>query len=193
MDSTPETKLLIAEAMAGELTDYLLGGNLYRQMIVKTPEGVKQPKMTLGSLLETSDDLAWQRSRLDSAQRGRLSQVVAQIETAQRTFPDAWRALLQREAKALLGSWRWYLDDIARNPEARETYASETRQRTRLELVMQALADAPLADERRELAELDVRLRGLLTPSDYAGPHGEQARYPRDRAWWLYGKPAPPP
>ena len=51
--------------MADELTDYLMGGSLYRQMMIRTPEGMKQPKMTIGALLENLEALQWQREALN--------------------------------------------------------------------------------------------------------------------------------
>ena len=55
MEQQPiDTTLAIAQAMVDELTDYLMGDTLYRQLMVKTPGGVRQPKMTLGALLVVS-------------------------------------------------------------------------------------------------------------------------------------------
>ena len=34
-----DTTLVITQAMADELTDYLMGDSLYRQLVVKTPTG----------------------------------------------------------------------------------------------------------------------------------------------------------
>ena len=39
------------------------------------------------------------------------------------------------------------------------------------------------------LNQLDDRLRRLLQPGSYVGPEGEEANYPQQRAWWLYGLP----
>ena len=58
-----ETTLAITQAMADEITDYLMGDNLYRQLIVKTPGGVRQPKMTISALLENMETLEWERER----------------------------------------------------------------------------------------------------------------------------------
>ncbi len=65
-----DTTLAITQAMADELTDYLMGDNLYRQLMVKTPGGVKQPKMTIGALLENVQSLDWERERLSAAAAG---------------------------------------------------------------------------------------------------------------------------
>lgn len=185
-----ESTLLVTEAMARELPDYLLGENLYRQLMVKTPQGVKQPKMTLGALLENLELLRWAGGSMTPGQRQRLADVEEHVSVARGAFPEQWREMLLREWRALLGSWRWYLDDAARNASARENYPSEAHIRTRLEIVAQELAGEPEpADERRELAQLDQRLHSMFQAGEYVGPSDEQAHLGPQQAWWLYGKP----
>lgn len=187
-----ESTLLITEAMAGELTDYLMGDNLYRQLIVKTPEGTKQPKMTLGALLENVDLLKAAADGMTPEQQARLRVVEDQMDLARGAFASQWQEWLRREARANLGSWRWYLDDVARSRSAQERYASEARIRTRLALVMQQLRNDPdMAEDRRELADLDSQLRSMFEGGSYVGPRDEEVLLPPDEAWWLYGKPRP--
>ena len=190
MDERIETTLAVTQAMADELTDYLMGDKLYRQVMVQTPDGFKQPKMTLGALLENLEMLRWQIASLNPEQLAALAKIADQVDIGRRAFSDAWESLLRRELKALLDSWKWYLDDVSQDEAARENYASESRVRNRIEMVQRALASDPqVAGQRKELGELDTRLRGMMQPGDYVGPAGEQAHYPRKEAWWLYGAP----
>lgn len=183
--------LAITEAMVDELTDYLMGDSLYRQLLVKTASGVKQPKMTIGALLENVQNLEWERERLSAAQQGQLDDIKDRIAVDRGAFAARWRTLLRRELNALLDSWRWYLEDVARDPEAWENYGSEAHIRTRIDVVQAALGNDPLSTmPRRELDELDAQLRTMLRGSSYVGPRGSESRYPADRAWWLYGQPA---
>jgi hypothetical protein len=185
-----DTTLAITQAMADELTDYLMGDNLYRQLMVKTPAGVKQPKMTIGALLENRQALGWELESLSTEQQRQLAAIEERIAIARGAFAPQWNALLRRELKALLDSWRWYLDDAARDPDARENYSREAHIRTRIDLVQAELAGDPLtAEQRRELGALDARLRAMLHGGGYIGPRGSESRYPANRAWWLYGQP----
>lgn len=186
-----ETTLAITQAMADELTDYLMGDNLYRQLVVKTPGGVKQPKMTIGALLENVQGLGWERERLSARQQEQLAAIEQQTDIARGAFASQWGALLRRELKALLDSWRWYLDDAGRDSDARENYGREAQIRTRIDLVQAELAGDPLtAEQRRDLGDLDARLRAMLHGGGYVGPRDAENRYPASRAWWLYGRPA---
>lgn len=185
-----ETALLIAEAMTNELTDYLMSDSMYWQLVVKTPLGTKQPKMTLGALLESLETLHWAKAQLTPDQQQRLAALDAQVSLAKGAFAEAWADKLRRELRANVHSWRWFLEDAARNPAARENYRGEVRVRTRLELLMQQLVGDPAAaDDRRELAQLDQQLRAMWQAGGYVGPRGEESLYPPQRAWWLYGAP----
>ena len=138
-----QVTLAIAQAMTDELTDYLLGGQLYRQMVVKTPAGTRQPKMTLGALLELVQFLDWHREDLSPSLRAELDAIQRQIATAKGAFRMQWYELLQTELRALLGSWRWYLDEMGRNPKAKRDYPTEARIRSRIDLVRRELREDP--------------------------------------------------
>lgn len=191
MEQQPiDTTLAIAQAMVDELTDYLMGDTLYRQLMVKTPGGLRQPKMTLGALLENLQSLEDEQDRLSAEQRRQVAAMQEQVALARVSFASQWGALLRRELKALLDSWRWYLDDASRDADARERYPQEAHIRTRIDLVQAELASDPLAaDRRREIGELDATLRPMLRGNAYAGPRGSEGRYSPSRAWWLYGRP----
>ena len=102
MDQQIETTLAVAQAMADELTDYLMGGSLYRQMMIRTSEGMKQPKMTIGALLENLEALHWRRDALNDTQRTALAAIDERVDIGRNAFSDQWQALLRRELKALL-------------------------------------------------------------------------------------------
>jgi hypothetical protein len=195
------TELAVTQAMADQLSDYLTGREVYRQMLVETPAGVRQPVMTLGALLENLDSLG-QEPGLSAAQRNQLKVIEDQVKRARRMYGAQWRAMLQRELKALLDSWKWYLDDVERDPRAKENYSSEVSKRTRIELLQHELAasssgagaaaadDPALSEDERRLNELDARLRSMLKGSDYAGPAGGPRGQGQKQAWWLFGRPA---
>ncbi|MEI2688813.1 MAG: hypothetical protein V9H69_03525 [Anaerolineae bacterium] len=186
-----ETTLAVAQAMADELTDYLMGDSLYRQLMVKTSTGVRQPKMTIGALLESVQLLDWEQDQLDGQQRQQLAAMKERIAIARGAFAAQWGALLRRELKALLDSWRWYLDDAGRDAEARERYSQEAHIRTRIDMVQAELASDPqAAEQRRELGNLDARLRPMLAGRGFSGPRDSESRYSPSRAWWLYGQPS---
>lgn len=184
------TRLAVTEAMAKELPDYLMDDGLYRNLRVDTPEGTVQPALTPGALLENLALLRRANAGLTAEQQSRLAAAQQQTDQARRVYATQWQARAQRELKAALDSWKWYLDDAQGSAQARENYKSEVHLRTRIATLLNELGDDPAtADARRRLESLDARLRAMLQGSVYEGPDNAEGIYPRDRAWWLYGKP----
>lgn len=186
-----ETTYILTQEMVNELTDYVMKGELYRQLLVKTPTGTKLPKMTLGALLENMQLLDWERAHLSAEQQRQLQAMQDRVAIVHNSLPKEWNTLLRHELKALLDSWKWYLDDLRNDPDARENYGNEAHIRTRIDVVQAALAGDPLAaSERQELNKLDTQLRKQLHGAKYVGPTGQEAHYPSGNAWWLHGQPA---
>jgi hypothetical protein len=184
--------LAITQAMADELTGYLQQGDrLYQPMHVQTPGGTEDPVLTVGALLEHITTLRSAAGKLTPEQRDALSAIEAKVAHDRRALPEQWTTMLRRELKALLDSWKWYLDDAENDRRARDRYQSEVHNRTRIDLVMRTLAeDASVTEQQARLADLDARLRAMWQPGPFIGPAGRAADYPPDRAWWLYGRPA---
>ncbi len=153
-------RLAVSQAMADALNDYLLGNDLYRQMLVDTPSGLEPVVMTLGALLEDVAFLGSSEAAMDETQRARLAAIRESVARARRSLPEQWQDRLHRELKALLDSRKWYLDDLeqrGRQPDRRDP---EAGQRARIDLIMGELAGTTgLDQERHRLAELDARER----------------------------------
>jgi hypothetical protein len=152
-DSPPElaTTLLEAEQMAGELDDYLGGKPLFRQISVETPLGTRRPKMTLGGLFERMERLA-KAEELGPNDGQRLSAIQETWDLARGRYPEQFQEKLRRENDSYLRNWKYYLENLARDPERwKEDYEVELRNRRRVELVRRIMGpEAP-----PELADLD--------------------------------------
>jgi hypothetical protein len=150
-DSPPElaATLLEAEQMAGELEDYLRGKSLYRQISVETPVGTRRPKMTLGGLSERMENLV-EAEELGPNDDQRLSAIQEAWDVARDRYPEQFQEKLRREHDSYLRNWRYYLEDLARDPERwKDEYEVELRNRRRVERIRRIMGtEAPpgLAD-----------------------------------------------
>ena len=150
-DSPPElaATLLEAEQMAGELDDYLRGHPLYRQIWVETPLGTRRPQMTLGGLFDRLEHLA-EAEELGPNDDQRLSAIQEAWAAARGRYPKLFQEKLGREHDSYLRNWRYYLENLARDPERwEEDYEVELRNRRRVELIRRMMGpEAPpgLAD-----------------------------------------------
>ena len=136
--------LLEAEQMTSELTDYLFGDRLFRQIVVETPLGTRQPKMTLGGLWERIEHLQ-ATPELGQGDLERLASVKMAWEEARRRYPDRFRDKLRRELDSYLKNWKYYLDQVRQDPERWQSEREvEIRNRQRVEMILRLLGpDAP--------------------------------------------------
>lgn len=185
------TELMVAKAMAAELPDYLLGDRLFRQIVVKTPTGTQQPKMTLGNLLGRDRLLRHFAADLDASQEQELAVVSATIEDNRRIYRAQWVGYIQKELKSYLDSWRWYIDECMRRGGCASTYSGEVWIRTRLALLLEE-ADTltvPTLTEQGYLRRFDSQLHSLWQEGSFLLEDAQRSLYPKDRYWWLYGLP----
>ncbi|NOX62423.1 MAG: hypothetical protein GXP42_10855 [Chloroflexi bacterium] len=154
-DSPPEleAELIEAEQFAKELPDYLLSDRLFWQIVVDTPLGARQPKMTLGSLFERMQHLA-SAPALGPKDRERLKRIQEAWDIARKSYPQQFKQKLRRELDSYLHNWKYYLEQRRGDPERwKEDYEVELRNRRRVELVVGLLGpDAPpgLLEELKE-------------------------------------------
>jgi hypothetical protein len=141
--------LLEAEQMATELEDYLSGDPLFRQISVETPLGTRRPKMTLGGLFERMERLA-EAEELGPSDGQRLRGVQEAWDVARGRYPEQFQEKLRREHDSYLKNWKYYLENLARDPDRwKEEYEVETRNRRRVERIRRIMGrEAPpgLAD-----------------------------------------------
>ena len=188
-----DTALIEAREMAKALPKYLDQDELFWQMIIHTPEGDKLPKMTLGGLLERVQYLEMSREKLSDADLETLQEVKREIEEARKQYRDAYAKFLERELSSHLHSWHWYLDDLlGGNGDALERYPQEVWIRTRIELLVEEAGKVGANVPEDKIRAEDRRLREVWVEGEFIWPEWLKKFYPKDRYWWLYGKPTPP-
>ncbi len=184
-------ELLVAEAMAAELSDYLLGDRLFRQIVVQSPLGTQQPKMTLGGVLSRLQLLQFRSAALTPDEQTRVEHLAAEVDAARRTYAAQWESFLRKEIKSNLDSWRWYMDECFRRGGCASTYPGEVRARVRLALLFDeaTAASFDILAEQGHLRRLDSQLRHVWRDGAFLLDPGLRGLYPADRYWWLYGLP----
>ncbi len=177
------------ESMSDKLEDYLLDEELYKTITVHAPEGEHLIKMTIGGMLERLEEL-----RAHDASNPVIVLAEGALERAQTVMPDRYFAKLAREAKSYTDSWNWFLQNCWEGDgRCRSDYAQEVPLRLRVARLLDSAGERPeLADTRARVRSLDHQLEEIWEESDEPVLAGATAeRYPVDRYWWLYGRPAP--
>ncbi len=184
--------LVVLQAMAKRLDDYLSRDKVYQPIAVETSRGTQWPTMSIGAMLARLSRLHALDDRLTPEQRRIREQVESEMERARRWYPEAYRAHAIREISSLVNSWRWFLDDCQTDIEkCADTYPAEARTRTTIQLLIDHIgSDQVPAELLDQVWALDDRLRRRFREGDFIWPAELAAVFPKDRFWWLYGTPA---
>jgi hypothetical protein len=189
-ESTDKLKgdLRILEAMAAEMDDYLRNGNLFWPLSDST-----LPRLTLGGYLMREFRLLALRRQLSAADQQRLDAAEAQFEEALIEKVVAFETKAHEEIRARLRQWNEYLKEL-RDPSlaAGDYYSSAVETRAMLAALLNKLESPPYRLDRRvlnELASFDRVLANFWEAGEFIWPVGWEDAYPRQRYWWLYGRP----
>ncbi|NJN80887.1 MAG: hypothetical protein HC802_00380 [Caldilineaceae bacterium] len=187
----PAVDLAIAEAFANELEEYIVGENLYRTMIVRTPRWDENLQMTGGDLLTRLRRLQGERALLAPEDETRLDAVQKLAETTIYSLRSRFHQRLQREAKARLSSLKWFLDDCAQDTRrCRVEFPFEMRNRQRIEEILREVGDELSPELREQLTAIDKRIRGLTHSAPFIWDERLKEIFPPHPYWYLYVLPA---
>jgi len=180
--------LRILEAMAAEMDDYLRDGNLFWPLGDST-----LPRLTLGGYLMRQHRLLALRRQLSAADRQRLDAAEAQFEQALVEKVVVFETKAHEEIRARLRQWNEYLKEL-RDPSlaAGDYYSSAVETRAMLAALLNKLESPPYRLDRRvlnELASFDRVLANFWEAGEFIWPEEWEDAYPRQRYWWLYGRP----
>ncbi len=187
--------LAVVEAMVAELESYLKSDLLYWRLSPTVTLRPAAPLLTIGGVLLRTHRLGGQSDRLTPIQQNRLSAA----GDAFRSVTEQWAAHMEkrmrRELDARLNSWQWFVDDCReRKQSCVAYYATEAELRTLLDLLMDAAAAlGNVAPQQRRLGQLDTQFQRWFQPGDFVWTAALEPAFPRERFWWLYGRPEFPP
>jgi len=181
------------ERMTERLQDYVLGDQLYMSIGAGFIRGDSMPQMTLGALLMRRRRLTALRARLDSGPADRLQAALPEHDSIQREWTLHYEKKLRQEAPARLKLMRAFFLECKQNPrDCGAAYPVEALRRTIVQEILLAMEE--FGYDRRELQSAlqgsDRALRPLLESSDFIWSPLLEEVYPRNRFWWLYGRPS---
>lgn len=186
----PEIDLAVLEAEVSELEEYIVKGDIYRTLRVQTPAGVRMVQMSAGDLLTRLYRLEQERDLLTPAQQTRVNDLGKQARATIYSLRTRFHELLKREIKARLDSLNWFLDDVIGDPKrARTEYPFEIRNRQRIELMVEELAEDLTPELKNQISRIDDRIRLIVQPAEFLWDKRLEPVFPRERFWYLYVSP----
>lgn len=183
------TKLAILESMVEHLHDYLDDDRLFKTITAYPPGGERLVKLTIGAMLDLMDEL--RHHGLTAPQEEKLTELEQHAGRVRQQHPSPYYEKVARELKSYTDSWRWFLQSCEDGDRrcVRE-YPSEVSTRLRIERLLDEAGDRQeVAAGRRRVEKLDRRLRTIWSPGEFLLDDAPADEYPRDKYWWLYGRP----
>ena len=180
--------LKILEAMAAEMDEYLRNDSLFWPL-----SDSSLPRLTLGGYLMRQHRLLALCQQLDPPDQDRLEAAEAQFDAALVEKVVAFEKRAHDEIRARLRQWSEYLKEL-RDPSlaAGDYYSSAVETRAMLAALLNKLESPPYQLDRRvlnELASFDRVLANYWETGDLIWSQEWAPAYPRQRYWWLYGRP----
>jgi len=183
-----EQDLVVMEAMADEMEEYLRSDVLFWQLM---RGGF--PRLTLGGYLMRQYRLLALPELLDPSQGARLEEAVRRFNQALVEKVVRLEVKAHREIEARIRQWAEYLKDVAWEGSASiANYASAVETRAMMAAIVELLQTAPYQLQGHVLQQLnllDANLRRHWQPGEFVWQAEWVAAYPSARFWWLYGQP----
>jgi len=185
----PEDELTFVREGMAALEDYLASDLVYWPL---RPFSATFPSLSLGGLLESLRRLEAFRARLPLPAQAELETLKVQLEQVREVHRTRYQQKLERELSSRLDAWTWYLEDYERHPEeVAASYPAQAHIRLKIELLLEEgeRLGSDVEKIRSRLQALDQTLRRNWEPGPFLWEEALQASFPRDRFWWLYGRP----
>jgi len=188
----PTADLAACRAMAEEFEAYLKSDVLYWQMDTAQPGGSQLPKLTVGGFLERARRL--QAASLSPEQRTVLDGATRRFELARDAHRSRYMTRALHDLRGRMDAWAWYLDDYAKRPNGEAPYyPAQAHTRLAIALLLDELAGSPgVVELEHRLAALDKQLSADWIDGSFVWHPALAHAFPRERFWWLYGRPKQP-
>ena len=178
--------LIILEAMASEMDEYLRSQTLFWPMMKGN-----LPRLTVGGYLMRQHRLTDLRYLLDPTEQDRLDVAISQFNNALVEKVVRFEERAHQELHARLRQWGEYLKELSRDNMG-DYYRSHVQTRAMIAAMLDKLRLPPYELDTRILDQLTVYdnvLRNHWQAGDFVWPDDWRPAYPQKDFWWLYGRP----
>ena len=190
---SPKYNLRLLETSLEELEAFLLSPEILWPLDIRSLPGESPfPRLSLGALLLTLDELDALHPELSPEQKARLLRAMRRWETLRQKWRSAMDRKAQQEMRMRFNLWKGYLADLEEDRSAVEAYPREVRQRVLFERLVESLIGEQAPEELvRPMRGLDGQLLERSLPAGFLWDPRLRGSYPSDRYWFLYRKPKP--
>jgi hypothetical protein len=181
----------LVSAMLEEMEDYLLSAEVFWPLDRRTRRGTSPfPRLTLGTLLITFDQLRAAEQDMDPAQDAAHRRLMMRMDLLRMKHAVAMEIKATREGATRLNLWRAFVTELEESPSRAGNYAYEVRHRVMLSRLTELAPESPgLRKTIDNVQAVDRRLRRLFKRNAFVWDTSLQPIYPQQLYWYLYGYP----
>jgi hypothetical protein len=185
-----EQNLALLEKAADEFESFILSEGIFWPLDRSGFQGASLPRLTLGGLSLTLNELAAQRQQMSTDQTSRYQNLSRKIESVREKWKVAQENKAIKELQMRINMWRAYLKDLEEKPEWIENYPQEVRTRVMVnQLIAMIGSDSDLKTEYQMIKNIDHRMRDFVRPGKFVWDDSLQPIYPQEKFPYLYMKP----
>ena len=185
-----EYNLALLKEMLAEFEDFIHSQELFWPVQRKSFGGTYFPRLSLGALLLTLDELDASKQSMNPHQEQEFSIHFAVFERAL----GKWRVAIEQKASAEMitrtNLWNAYLQDVQEDPDAKEDYVREVRNRLLISKLRCLGSNQSLEGVELEISPaLDEQMALDTQPADFLWDEKLKPMYPIEKFPFLYSKP----
>jgi hypothetical protein len=187
-----EYNLELGKAILEEIEPFLLSEEIFWPLNHHSKRGMPYfPRLTLGTLLLTLDQLSVQFAAMSSSQKRAQQEIQSMLERVQLKWPAALERKAVRESQTRFNLWRAYLSDLEERKDTTGNYHNEVRNRVIHQRLQEFHRQTPHSQDGQSAMDgLDFYLRSSFKPGPFLWNEALIAVYPSPSFWYLYGRPA---
>ncbi len=177
--------------MLEEFNDFLLSKETFWPLGSASRTGRPFPRLSLGQLLLTRDELRVQAEEMEPKQ----IEAYSQLEEKWQQIREERAANLEKKALAeisqRLNLWRAYVQELRETSQRGESYPTDVRHRVLLTKLRSFVGKEELEPIEESLRHFDSRFRPIFRGGSFVWHPRLKPLYEEQEYWFLYGVPAP--
>ena len=185
-----EHNLSLFELMLDDLEPYLLTSEVFWTLSKKMLGSIPLPRLTLGGLMLTLDELTAQMPEMNTKQKMRHERMLRRYDRTTMKWSVALEKKALRELNSRLNIWRAYIQDLEEQSELIQDYPREVRTRVMIEHLVSTIGPhLDLEAENQAINGLDHRIKDFVVPGKFLWVDPLQSIYPKEGFPYLYVSP----
>jgi hypothetical protein len=148
------------------------------------------PRLTLGGLFLTLDELASQKPEMDRHQDMAYRKLLRKLDRLTSKWQVAIEKKAQQELKSRVNLWKAFLGDLEEDLEHIEEYPREVRTRIMIShLINLSRSKHQIEDQLQIVHAIDMRMEAYVRPDSFLLDEQLKESYPQEDFPFLYRSP----